>query len=661
MSPRTHVFGRVVLAGFLGLAALAQPAAAAVAGAQSLSGTAALSLQTTLTAADPYPRLDTPITLQRGGQQVAVRPLKTTFTARGTEVLSDRILVRFTQPVTDADLADIQAKATKLGGGAAQPLVRIGANSFLVDVSGAASIEAAARAYQSADPRVQSAGPDHIMRAHETPNDPEFSKQWGMAKIQAPLAWNRTHGQTGRLIAILDSGLNDLGADASSEFAAKVAARRDFTGSASGTDDLLGHGTHVAGIAAAITNNAQGVAGMSFSSNLLVGKVINDNNEGTMSQAIDGIYWAADQHASVINMSFGSTSGQDCDPSWWEDLTDSGTNELRDAINYAWNHNAVVVASAGNDGNTQQLWPAACPNVLSVANTDMNDDMNPGSSHGTWVDVAAPGTAVWSTAVPGGAKCQSGMVAGSPFANCTGTSMAAPHVSGLAALVESSCSLSNPAQVVARITSTADAIAGTGTNWQFGRVNALRAVCYPTPGNLHLGTINATSMQLLWSDTTPGESFFELWSQVSGSNAWSVLTLPANTTSFLHSGLMGDVSYDHKVRSCDPAGCSSFSGVVTATAGYKRLTVSVGGAGTVTGTGIKCGQNNTDCTELFAPNTVVTLHPTPYINLLKNIEWDFDHWEGACAGAAYDCTLTMSAAKSARAVFVQVEVEPLGP
>jgi thermitase len=529
----------------------------------------------------------------------------------------------------------------------------------MIDVTGAASIEAAAQAYKNADPRVVGAGPDYMMHGDETPNDTDFGKQTDMAVIQAPSAWNRTHGSSSKVIAVLDTGLNDIGPNANPEFAGKVVGHRDFTGSATGTDDFLGHGTHVAGIAAAATNNALGIAGAGYDTRLLVAKVLDDTGSGSMSQLTDAIYWAADQGISVINMSLASTEHQDCSTTWWEDLFDTGRNELRDAINYAFGKNIVLVAAAGNNGDTQQLWPGACPNVVSVANTDNSDHLNSSSTHGTWVDVAAPGTSVWSTAVPGGGACTSGMIGA--FAFCTGTSMATPHVSGLAALVQASCGLTNPPQVISRITGTADPIAGTGVDFQFGRINALMAVCFPAPRNLRLGTLGPDSMQLLWIDTTPGESFFQVWSEVTGSGVWTSVNVPANSTSFTHTGLVPDVSYDHKVRACDASGCSPFSNTVTANAGYTRLTVSVTGSGTVTAPGITCGQTSTDCTELYAPNRVVTLHPTPHINPQKNIWWDFDHWEGACAGAAYDCTLTMNASKSARAVFVQAQPDPVGP
>jgi thermitase len=133
-----------------------------------------------------------------------------------------------------------------------------------------------------------------------------------------------------------------------------------------------------------------------------------------------------------------------------EDFFDFGANELQDAINEAWSAIVVLVASAGNNGTSNQLWPASCPNVLSVADTMANDTRSPTSTFGTWVDVAAPGTGILSTAVPRGASCATFATVAFPFANCSGTSMAAPHVSGLAALVRSGCGLSSaPALSVA--------------------------------------------------------------------------------------------------------------------------------------------------------------------------------------------------------------------
>jgi thermitase len=643
-TPRRWRGLRFALASALVAAALGQPS---IVGAEPTNLTPGNLAPSTLDSGpiDPglYPRADTPVQITRGSQTLAVRPLKTVKTQRGSDAVAERLLVSFNGTLTATDLADVQTKAARGGAGAARPLARVG-RSYLVDVAGAQSLEAAAKAYIAADPRVRSASPDFIMHSQEIPNDPNFGLQSGMFNIQAPAAWNRTHG--GGRIAVLDSGISQH-----PDLAAKIVTSKDFVGSPVGANDVFGHGTHVAGIAAAATNNAQGVAGVGYNAFLLNGKVLDDTGSGSMSSLASGINWATDNGANVINMSLAGS--EDCSTTWYEDLFDTGRAEVRDAINRAFSNNVVLVAAAGNSGNSSQLWPAACPNVISVANTTSSDAKAPSSNFGTWVDVAAPGTSIFSTAVPGGAACQSGLVGA--FANCSGTSMAAPHVAGLAALVQASCFLPNAQAVVDRITSTADQIPGTGVNWQFGRINALRAVCYPAP-LLRLGTVYPTSVQLLWGDNMPGESSFQVGYRLTGTSVLAQISLPANSTSTTVSGLTTGSSYDFMVRVCDTAGCSNWSNIITTHVGYNKLSVSVSVGGKVTSTpaGINCGLSNSDCSELYAPGTVVSLLPTPYINLLKNIEYDFDHWEGSCAGAAYSCSVTMSGARSAKAVFVQV-------
>ena len=334
-------------------------------------------------------------------------------------------------------------------------------------------------------------------------------------------------------------------------------------------------------------------------------------------------------------------------------MFDVGRNELRDSIGYAWSRNIVLVAAAGNNGANRQQWPAACPNVVAVANTTIADVKSGSSNFGAWVDLAAPGSSIFSTAVPGAAKCQSGLVA--QFANCSGTSMASPHVAGLAALVRASCGFSSGGDIVARLTSTADAISGTGSNWQFGRINALRAVCFPIPGGVHIGAVTASSIQLLWTDRTPGETRFEINRQpLALGGVATTIIVPANTTSFTHTGLSAGASIDYRVRACDGLGCSEWSSVAHGRTGAK-LTVSISGSGKVTSTpaGINCGIGMTDCTEVYNPGTLVNLKPTPYVNLFKHIAFEFDHWEGACSGQSFICSLSMASAKSARAVFVR--------
>ena len=591
-----------------------------------------------------YPRVEQAVELRRGDLTVRVRPLKTVRTQSGREALADRLIVAFQPGIAEADQLAAHTRAGARAAMAARPVLAVGPTAVLVDVVGAASLETAARAYQG-DARVRFAGPDWLMHAEETPNDPDVAKQGGLGVIQAPAAWNRTHGNSSVRIAILDTGIDETHPD----LAGKVVARRDFTDSASGSADVDGHGTHVAGIAAAATNNALGVAGVGYDSRLMNVKVLDDTGSGSISMLFNGIRWAADNSANVINMSL--SAPDNCEPAWWEDLFDVGRNELRDSINHAWSRGAVLVAAAGNAGTSAERWPAACPNVLAVANTTVGDVKAASSTFGAWVDLAAPGSGIWSTAVPGAASCQSGLTG--RFAFCSGTSMAAPHVAGLAALVRASCGFPTNAVVVDRLTSTADVIAGTGTLWQHGRINALKAACFPAPANVRIGNVTAVSIQLQWNDTTPGETRFEVERRPVVGVATTV-TLPANTTSFLDSGLSAGTVIDYRVRACDGAGCSALSSTVRGMSGA-RLTVStpIGGKVTSSPAGINCGLGATDCTEVYAPGTVVTLTPTPHINEIHDIYYDFDHWEGACSGQAWTCTITVTGSKSAKAVFVR--------
>jgi hypothetical protein len=175
----------------------------------------------------------------------------------------------------------------------------------------------------------------------------------------------------------------------------------------------------------------------------------------------------------------------------------------------------------------------------------------------------------------------------------------------------------------------------------------------PAPTNLRLGTVTLNSIQVLWNDNATVETYYRLGRRPAN-GLWVFFTLPANTTSYTHSGLSAGASYYYEVQACDANGCSPWSGELLGTAGAK-LTVSLAGQGKVTSTptGINCGLGQSDCSEAYAPGASVKLSAAPYINPSKNLWWKFDHWEGACAGSSPTCTVPMTGAKSAKAVFVQ--------
>jgi thermitase len=522
----------------------------------------------------------------------------------------------------------------------ARPVKTLGPRSQLVDVSGAPSLEAAIDAYRG-DPRVRFAEPDLIMHVIETPNDTRFGDQWNLMKIQAPEAWDRTHGSTDIRVAILDTGIRESHPDLSG----RVVARRNFSGSAFGTQDANGHGTRVAGVAAAVTNHSDGIAGLAYNVSLLNGKTNEDDGTGAVSMLVEGIRWAVASRADVINMSLGGSGDFDsCSPTFFENWFDFGRNELRDAINEAWNSNVVLVAGAGNNGHTDEHYPAACPNVLAVGGTDRDDNRASSSNSGAWVDVAAPGTEIWTTRNDD---------AGS-YMWVAGTSFATPHVSGLAALVKASCHSTSAASIVNRITANADQIAGTGSLWQHGRINAKRAVCIAPPTDLHTAGSASNGIQLEWTDpNVPGDTRTEVrWRPHNGST-WTTRVFAANTEGWTHRDVTPNAGYDYQVRVCVGPDCSSYSNTHTEFAGTEgfRLNITInGGGGRVTSAtpGIACP---TDCADTYASGTSVML--TARDTLAAGTEYVFQSWAGACSGTQDTCTLTMDSVKNVTARFIE--------
>jgi thermitase len=320
----------------------------------------------------------------------------------GPEFAQDHILVKFKAGVEENAKHAVQQKH---GDFDYDDISSVGVRVIKVP---AGKVQEKLLAYQG-DGEVQFAEPDYIAKAIGTPNDPYFSNQWGLTKIQAPQAWDITTGASTVKIAILDTGV-DLNNE---DLAGKIVDIQNFTTSST-ADDLYGHGTHCAGIAAAITNNGIGVAGTGYNSSIMDVKVLDDTGSGYYSWIINGITWAADHGAKVISMSLGGSSG---------------SSSLQSAVDYAWSKGVVVVAAAGNNGNSSPSYPGYYSNCIAVAATDSNDARASWSNYGSWVDVAAPGVNIYST-LPNHAN-QIGL----NYGYLSGTSMATPFVAGEAALI----------------------------------------------------------------------------------------------------------------------------------------------------------------------------------------------------------------------------------
>ena len=252
--------------------------------------------------------------------------------------------------------------------------------------------------------KVEYAEPNYPASAFDIlPNDQYYSLQYAYNNINAPLAWELTVGADDIIIAVLDTGVDLDHTDLSS----KILPGFDFVNNDFDPDDDHGHGTHVSGIAAADTNNSIGIAGVSWGAKILPIKVLDENGDGNYALLIAGINWAISQGADIINMSLG---GSDF------------SQALEDAVEYAYNNGVIVIASAGNDGNSSLLYPASYDTVISVASTDSSNAHSSFSNHNTAVDISAPGSWIYSTTIDG-------------YGYKSGTSMAAPYVSGLASLL----------------------------------------------------------------------------------------------------------------------------------------------------------------------------------------------------------------------------------
>lgn len=317
-------------------------------------------------------------------------------------------------------------------------------------------------------PAVRYAEPDAVVQALNIPNDPYFDDQWNILQIGSIPAWDISVGSADVIIAIVDTGI-DLGHP---ELAGKLVAGYDFVNEDPDPSDDNGHGTFCAGIAGAIGDNGQGIAGVAWNARLMPVKVLDSSGSGYVSDVAAGIVWAVDHGAKVINLSLGTSVPHSL---------------LADAVDYALSRDGVLVAAAGNEYmlGSPPIYPAAYPDVVAVAAVGAKEEHAWYSNVGDYVDVAAPG---------GNSEGSKRIL--STFGNGVdrgyawgeGTSFAAPHVAGMAALLRSvNPSLSN-LQVTYVITSTAWDRGAPGPDPEFGwgRVDAFQALLKANETTLRL-------------------------------------------------------------------------------------------------------------------------------------------------------------------------------
>jgi len=313
----------------------------------------------------------------------------------------------------------------------------------------------------AADPSVEFVERDFAVAATMTPNDYWWPNQWSQVKTRTNLAWDLTQGSASVVIASLDTGVDLTQPDLQGKL---VGGYNTLSGSSEATDDN-GHGTWAAGVAGAASNNSIGVASYCWRCSLMPVKVLGADGTGTMSNVAAGITWATDHGARVISMSLSGPIG---------------TSALQSAVQYAHSRGVILVAAAGNSGNSTQGYPAAYSEVLGVAGTDPNDALYSWSSYGSWVKLAAPGCS-YTTGRAGW------------YGSFCGTSAATPVVAGIAGLALSYSPNASNTAVEAALEASALKISAAVA---YGRVDAyatllaLGASATPAPAPTPTPTAN---------------------------------------------------------------------------------------------------------------------------------------------------------------------------
>jgi thermitase len=382
------------------------------------------------------------------------------------------------------------------------------------------------------NPNIEFAEPDYIIDPSATPNDPYFAQAWHLPMISAPTAWDYTVGSTAVTIAILDSGIDTTHPD----LAGLLVGGWNFYDNNSNLADVSGHGTAVAGVAAALSNNGAGIAGVTWNCRVMPLRITDLNGYGLSSAIANALIWAADHGARVANISYGSVST---------------INTIVSAAQYFQSKGGVVTASAGNSGIVDSS--ADSPYFLLVSATDESDTICSWSNTGNNVDLAAPGQDIVTTVRGGG------------YGTWNGTSFSAPIVAGVAALVVSANPSLAGTKVQDILKQNADDLGTKGwdASYGWGRVNAAKAVS--AAAGVQLGTPDTTAPTASVASPSAGATVtgvvsvnivgtdnvavtkveWYLDGKLSGASSLSSATFPWNTTTVANgSHSMSAKAYD---------------------------------------------------------------------------------------------------------------------
>ncbi|MFN6496232.1 MAG: S8 family peptidase [Nostoc sp. DedQUE01] len=301
---------------------------------------------------------------------------------------------------------------------------------------------------------------DEVNLSLTGPNDQYYSKQWNLHKIGIEGAWSQTKG-SGVTVAVIDTGITKV----RDLYETKFVKGYDFVNDKEQANDDNGHGTHVAGTIAQATNNKYGVAGIAYEASLMPLKVLSAYGGGTVADIAEAIKFAADKGADVINMSLGG----------------GGESKLmKEAIEYAHRKGVVIVAAAGNESANGASYPARYPHVIGVSAIGPDGEKAPYSNFGAGVDISAPGGSEAGKILQETINEKGEGV----FLGFQGTSMASPHVAGVAALIRAS-GIKEPDEVLKVLKQSARVIQDDGLNYYgAGQLNAEAAVKLAVGGQI---------------------------------------------------------------------------------------------------------------------------------------------------------------------------------
>ncbi|HEY9829842.1 MAG TPA: S8 family peptidase [Stenomitos sp.] len=303
--------------------------------------------------------------------------------------------------------------------------------------------------------------PNYIYKAFDVPNDPDYGQQWNLRQINVESAWDDTKG-SGVTVAVIDTGISPVPDLKETKFVSGY----DFVNDRVEAFDDNGHGTHVAGTVAQSTNNNYGVAGIAYEANLMPLKVLSAGGGGTVADIAESIRFAADNGADVINMSLGG----------------GGESQLmKEAIDYAHQKGVVIIAAAGNSNDNSASYPARYPHVIGVSALDSAGVKAPYSNFGAGVDISAPGGSEAGKILQETIDPQTGEPM---FAGFQGTSMASPHVAGVAALIKAA-GIKEPDEIADILTKSARVIQQDPLNhFGAGHLDAAAAVKLAIKGQI---------------------------------------------------------------------------------------------------------------------------------------------------------------------------------